>query len=917
MKKFFTIFLLTVLCGFFNLTAADDLTSSPWVGWRKGYESYDRAGAFKEDRQFAKALDLYKRSRAYFEAIRRNFPDWNKTVVEGRIKLCDNQIAALQSQSGTQVDTNAPVGKDIMPPVHEVNHPASGSNAAATVPAAGYSYSSGTAAAAGSSASGRLYIEMQSEIEQYRHRLRNALMEIDSLQVRLQQSNARSRDIDGVLQDYRLLQDKYALLEAQYRTALARAASGGNERYEKQITELKLANDEMLKSLREMEKSLAQKDAEYAKSRTEVLKFKDEQQKLSLENRRLLREQELLRNRVTAGNDSSKTRQLEEEIARKDQRIARLNKLLSENAAAGGLQTELQRLQDELDAAVKASAADTELRRRISDLTAVEASLRKQLSEALALLDERGRELQALRKSDVDMQKISADADLEIRRLQGRIQNLEKELKSYADRYSSISRRHSERVEADAINHGVNVAARKEAESALAEAQKKLQERSGEIEKLQSSLKSAEELVKTTRHDLIELKAQRHSNEIELRKMAELQKAYDELKAKFDLFNQASNSDVLSALNRIPGLEESVKRYEQENSSLIAQITELKKSGTAAAAGQTAAVQDAEKIETLLADARSAEARGNLELAVWGYRQVLLRDKNNLEAAARMGRINLQNGKYDEAGKLLAAVVKSKPADQQAVNDLARSFIGKHDYPAALQVIQAFKSKNQVQPSVDLLLTEAVAWSRSGKNADAEKAFKAVLKADPANGEAAYELALSLSADKNRLKEAGEFYMLAKNNGMGVDSYLEDLLRSFSSADNGTRDFLINNIYEAWQSNDSVSASWYLTEAGKLYSGDAAYKLAQGIEYIFKNQFDQTLKIIDDSCGEQGKFIRIWALLKQNKDADAEKILNTLTKPLVPEPLNKVRKFLEKDSAGSSGKTQVLYQALLKKLPQK
>ena len=192
-----------------------------------------------------------------------------------------------------------------------------------------------------------------------------------------------------------------------------------------------------------------------------------------------------------------------------------------------------------------------------------------------------------------------------------------------------------------------------------------------------------------------------------------------------------------------------------------------------------------------------------------------------------------------------------------------------------------------------------------------------MLKADPANGEAAYELALSLSADKNRLKEAGEFYMLAKNNGMGVDSYLEDLLRSFSSADNGTRDFLINNIYEAWQSNDSVSASWYLTEAGKLYSGDAVYKLAQGIEYIFKNQFDQTLKIIDDSCGEQGKFIRIWALLKQNKDADAEKILNTLTKPLVPEPLNKVRKFLEKDSAGSSGKTQVLYQALLKKLPQK
>ena len=54
------------------VSGEDKIENSPWVGWRKGYECYDRAGAFKDDNQFEKALALYIQSRDYFAAIKNH-----------------------------------------------------------------------------------------------------------------------------------------------------------------------------------------------------------------------------------------------------------------------------------------------------------------------------------------------------------------------------------------------------------------------------------------------------------------------------------------------------------------------------------------------------------------------------------------------------------------------------------------------------------------------------------------------------------------------------------------------------------------------------------------------------------------------------------------------------------------------------
>ena len=334
MIKKLTFIFLCFLLAVVNLTA-ETLESSPWVGWRKGYEYYDKAAGYKEKNQFEKALKSYTQSREYFHAIRRNFPQWNKSVVEGRIRLCDNEIKSLQKlvrpakvqqpsvPAQTPVQYQAPQPRAIanyqpQPPVQyqmPVNNYPANSNYAYNQPVSG-------------SSSGRLYIEMQSEIDQYRQKLRNALMEIDNLQLKLRQSEARTQDVDGILRDYRLLQEKYSLLEVQYKNAVERSVTGDRNRYENQLMTLKLANDEAIQRTRRLEETIRLKDNEYAVSRAEVLKLKDDLQKVSNENLRLQREVKLNSSRSAAVAEdkdlTDKIKNLENELKRKDQRIDRL-----------------------------------------------------------------------------------------------------------------------------------------------------------------------------------------------------------------------------------------------------------------------------------------------------------------------------------------------------------------------------------------------------------------------------------------------------------------------------------------------------------------------------------------------------------------------------------------------------------------
>ena len=667
MKKVFLQCFTAIMLLVSTANALCAAEASPWNSWRKGYECYDRAGAFRNDNQLEQALELYQQSCNHFTDIRKNFPDWNSTVVEGRIKLCRNEIAEVQKllRSPRPASAAADEKKEpskTMPEVHPVSRKEKSSRTSTrSRSTASESRQSNYAVDSTSGVSGnRLYIEMQSEIDQYRQKLRAALMEIDSLQLKLKQNESRSRDVDGIMRDYRTLQEKYSLLEMQYQDALKRLQGGNSERYQSTVSELRSANDDAMEKLRRQEDELKNKDKEYAVSRTEVLQLRDELQKLKTENQRLKREAELQRSRAARSNSSeltAKLSNLESELKRKDQRIERMMRLLGESSNDGSsvntaLTEEVKQLQNELDQLKRSSGMESELRRRISNLTAAESDLQKQLADSSELINLRNSEVQDLQSAG---RKLQLDLDLSKRegeQLKKRLAENEKELKNILAKYAELEHRHQDRLQSDAAGQEKLRQEKQAAERTVMESKNQLQKNTDQLATLQKELAAANELVKEARDKMIELTAKQQSGEVELSKMKALQTAYDELKQKFELISQASSSDVLTALNRIPALEESLRRYEKENNSLIGELAKLKKElgkTSGQPNGGTYSDSELEHLETLLADARAAAARGNNEIAMWGYRQILARDSSNQAAAAELGMLYLKEQKFEEA----------------------------------------------------------------------------------------------------------------------------------------------------------------------------------------------------------------------------------------------------------------------------
>jgi tetratricopeptide (TPR) repeat protein len=501
--------------------------------------------------------------------------------------------------------------------------------------------------------------------------------------------------------------------------------------------------------------------------------------------------------------------------------------------------------------------------------------------------------------------------------LKKRTADLTSELERSSRRYSDAVNRRSNRLTADAEYTGKLLDEKRNAEKDLIKAQQDLRAKSSEAEELRKELNSLQALVKSSRAAVIELKSKQHSSEIELKKLSQVQKAYDELKARFDLIQRSSGDDVLKTLNRIPGLEESLRRYEKENKNLLSEIAALKKK-VPRSSGKTLGDfrnVELEKVETLLADARSAEARGNLEVAVWGYRQVLLRDGKNQAALVSLGNIALNRGKFSEAAELLEQAVAASPADAKLVNACVRSLIGLREYDKALSKIAEFKKANPKAVKAEMLLTEAVAWSRSGKNSDAEKSFKAVLKLQPANAEAAYELALMLSADEKRRQEAGEYYVLAKNNGGAVDSYLEELLRSFSGPDLATRDFLLGNVSESLNKQDMAQSAWYLAEVKKLYPADKEYLYFQSLHNIHSGSSAEAVKALSNAADDRSRWLHALALRQSKQYDQALAVLAKTGKLSNSGLIEAVKKFAAANPDKDNKKAQQVTAALLEKLP--
>ena len=954
MKKLLLILWMLGFMQFFCFVQAadsDSPESSPWVGWRFAFTEYNSAESLNKSGDYEQALAHYIKAREHFLNIVRLFPDWNRKVVDERIKLCESRIEQARSRSNSAPAAENKRKKTVKrssrrkTDVERYRDNDSYRNFD--------DRSTGNIQSGDNGSRSRLYLEMQSEIDQYRQRMRKALEEVDSLQIKLQQSEARARDIEGVLRENRLLQEKYTMLEMQYKDLLTKSNGIDRERHQAQLLSLKQANDEALKQIKLLEETVIGKDREYAQSRTEVLKYRNDVLNLSNEKRRMQREIELLRNRAAASGNvqelKDSIKKLETTLEEKEQRIKNLMELLGSSkgdgsAAVKALNDELKRLQSELDQLRKGSSVEGELRRRISDLTAAESQLQKLLAEAAEKNQRLLAELQDVRKEEFDLQQKVLKLREERDKFFDKSTLHEKESKVLAQRYSELDKRYQDRLRSDSLNQEKFVQEKQALQKKLAAAESAAKTLQDDLTRIKQENAANQKLLKESRASIIELTSQVQSAEVNKVKIKELQKAYDDLKAQFDLASKNGSRDVMSAVNRIPGLEEAIRRYEKENKLLLARVAELKKQQQAAAVVQTTKTAgtakasvpqltvaskqteniviempepalEPERIAEFIADAKSAFNRGNYEIAKWGCNQVLMRDENNAESRTIMGLIYCREGKFAEAVKMLSPVVDPSQSSEEHVHALARSFIAVRNYPAALKLLEAYKARRKGRSNARMLLAEAMAWSRSGNNQKAEEAFKIVLQLDRNNAEAPYELALMLSGDKGRLDEAGRFYRLAKVNGVEQDSYLEEVLIDADKSGD-SRNFLLDNVCDALERDDMISANLYMDEALKQSPDNPEVLLISNMISLLNGNNDQVIKNLQSNTDDPGKFLLALAYLNKGENVKAEALINRtarLYKNSLPGAV--LSRFIRARSAVSKEAQRKLYSEFLSKLP--
>jgi predicted Zn-dependent protease len=111
--------------------------------------------------------------------------------------------------------------------------------------------------------------------------------------------------------------------------------------------------------------------------------------------------------------------------------------------------------------------------------------------------------------------------------------------------------------------------------------------------------------------------------------------------------------------------------------------------------------------EDVLMSAELAETAGNgHDAAESQYRKLLAVRPNDPGAAAALGHLLVQQKKYDEAEKLLAAGLTAHPGDEAMTIQLAAVYTAEDKRAQALPLVQALRLANPDDPTVSRLLAE-------------------------------------------------------------------------------------------------------------------------------------------------------------------------------------------------------------------
>jgi MSHA biogenesis protein MshN len=139
--------------------------------------------------------------------------------------------------------------------------------------------------------------------------------------------------------------------------------------------------------------------------------------------------------------------------------------------------------------------------------------------------------------------------------------------------------------------------------------------------------------------------------------------------------------------------------------------------------------------------------------------------------------LHLEQGRIDDARRLLQEGVALSPGNARFTSVLARIYIERQDYAAALEVLNGIRMPESGSPDVQSM--RGAALQKLGRNAEAAAAFQATLRAVPQSGAVWMSLGISLEALGKKAEAADAFRRAAATGSLSTDarSYVEQRAR--------------------------------------------------------------------------------------------------------------------------------------------
>ncbi len=240
---------------------------------------------------------------------------------------------------------------------------------------------------------------------------------------------------------------------------------------------------------------------------------------------------------------------------------------------------------------------------------------------------------------------------------------------------------------------------------------------------------------------------------------------------------------------------------------------------------ETSPVKIAESPEELASSGLIAERNGNIQLAIWNYRQALLADENFRSAHLRLGLILYERRDYAGALPHLSAARSVEKFNLDLSIKTARCQIELKRFGNAKNIVDILLKNHSGDYRVQMLA--GLIESGSGSASIAEERLITASRLAPGKPEVYIELARLLgSSIVDRKGEAVKYYEKARALGAEPVPDLEKQLASLLDSRREMIRFLSGAATEAELGRDHGSAVWYYRKLVELKPEDFVPRLA-------------------------------------------------------------------------------------------